>query len=103
MRARGVLCISVAADEGFGLPPLEAMYCGCPVITSHEAALPEVCGDAALYCDAHSAEDIAAKIAYLMDDADARRRMRLKGREHAQKFRWNKAATELLRVLREIG
>lgn len=89
--------------EGFGLPPLEAMYCGCPVITSREGALPEVCGDSALYCDARSSEDIAAKIAYLMDDVDARRKMRVKGREHAQKFRWNEAATELVRVLREVG
>jgi len=89
--------------EGFGLPPLEAMYCGCPVISSREAALPEVCGDSALYCDARSSEDIAAKIAYLMGDVNARRRMRVQGREHAQKFRWSEAATELLRVLRKLG
>ena len=88
--------------EGFGLPPLEAMYCGCPVITSSEGALPEVCGDVALYCDARSVEDIAAKISHLMGDVTARRTMRLKGRVHAQRFRWNDAATELLRVLRKI-
>lgn len=88
--------------EGFGLPPLEAMYCGCPVIASREGALPEVCGDFALYCDARSAEDIAAKIAHLMGDADARQTMRMRGREHAQKFRWKEAATDLLRVLRGL-
>ena len=48
-------------------------------------------------------EDIAAKIAYLMGDVNARRRMRVQGREHAQKFRWSEAATELLRVLRKLG
>jgi glycosyltransferase involved in cell wall biosynthesis len=89
--------------EGFGLPPLEAMYCGCPVITSREGALPEVCGDSALYCDARSAEDIAAKIAHLMGDVDARRRMRVAGREHAHKFRWKEAAAELIHVLRRLG
>ena len=89
--------------EGFGLPPLEAMYCGCPVIASREAAVPEVCGDAALYCDARSVEDIAAKIEYLMGDVEVRQEMRRKGREHAKRFSWNAAATELLRVLREIG
>jgi glycosyltransferase involved in cell wall biosynthesis len=89
--------------EGFGLPPLEAMYCGCPVIASREGALPEVCGDAVLYCDARSVEDIAAKISCLMSDVDARKTLRVKGREHAQKFRWKDSATELLRVLRRIG
>jgi glycosyltransferase involved in cell wall biosynthesis len=88
--------------EGFGLPPLEAMYCGCPVITSSDGALPEVCGDAALYCDARSVDDIAAKIAYLMGNVSARRTMRVNGKAHAQRFRWNDAAAELLRVLREI-
>ncbi|NYH27172.1 MULTISPECIES: glycosyltransferase family 4 protein [Paraburkholderia] len=88
--------------EGFGLPPLEAMYCGCPVIASSEGALPEVCGDAALYCDASSVDDIAAKIAYLMGDVTRRHAMCLKGREHAKQFRWSDSATELLRVLREI-
>lgn len=89
--------------EGFGLPPLEAMYCGCPVIVSREASLPEVCGDAARYCDAHSAEDIAANIAQLMDDIDQRRDMRVKGRAHAQQYRWDASAARLLRVLRQIG
>ncbi|MEO0855017.1 MAG: glycosyltransferase family 1 protein, partial [Cyanobacteria bacterium J06648_11] len=48
--------------EGFGLPPLEAMSCGCPVIVSQAASLPEVCGDAALYCDPHDPGDIADKM-----------------------------------------
>jgi len=88
--------------EGFGLPPLEAMYCGCPVIVSDEASLPEICGEAAVYCNAHSAGDIAAKISHLMNDMALRERMRIKGRAHAQQFRWSRAAAELLRVLRGI-
>ena len=51
--------------EGFGLPPLEAMAAGCPVIASSAASIPEICGDAALYCDPHSSEDIAGKIRLL--------------------------------------
>ncbi|WP_323073561.1 glycosyltransferase family 4 protein [Mycetohabitans endofungorum] len=89
--------------EGFGLPPLEAMYCGCPVIVSREASLPEVCGDAALYCDAHDVADIAAKIVELMGDVEQRRAMREKGRAHAQQYRWDTSAGRLLRVLRQFG
>ncbi|KAG0189733.1 hypothetical protein DFQ28_003056 [Apophysomyces sp. BC1034] len=89
--------------EGFGLPPLEAMYCGCPVIASREASLPEVCGDAALYCDAHDAADIAAKVAELMGDVEQRRVMRLKGRAHAQQYRWDVSASRVMRVLRQFG
>ncbi|KVE38716.1 glycosyl transferase family 1 [Burkholderia sp. TSV86] len=89
--------------EGWGLPPVEAMYCGCPVIASREASLPEACGDAALYCDAHDAADIAAKIAQLMGDAALRGELREKGRKHSAQFRWDIAATQLVNVLRQFG
>jgi len=89
--------------EGFGLPPLEAMYCGCPVIASREASLPELCGDAAVYCDAHSVDDIADKIVALMTDVELRRSLRERGRAHAQTYRWDDAAMEMIRVLREVG
>lgn len=85
--------------EGFGLPPLEAMYCGCPVIVSTEASLPEVCGDAAMYCDARSIDDIAAKITLMMSDAELRQMYREKGLRHAQFYRWDRAASMLLQVL----
>ncbi|CAG9231653.1 glycosyltransferase family 4 protein [Burkholderia vietnamiensis] len=86
--------------EGFGLPPLEAMRCGCPVIASHEGSLPEVCGGAALLCDAYSPPDIAAAIARVMDDADLRDRLRVLGREHAQRYSWQRSARALLEILR---
>ncbi|MEM5344688.1 glycosyltransferase family 4 protein [Paraburkholderia azotifigens] len=82
--------------EGFGLPPLEAMYCGCPVIVSREASLPEVCGDAAVYCDAYSVEDIAEKMTAMMNDAQMRAMYRTRGREHAGQFQWSKSASRLL-------
>ncbi|WP_407655504.1 glycosyltransferase family 4 protein [Burkholderia alba] len=88
--------------EGFGLPPLEAMSCGCPVIASREASLPEACGDAALYCDARDSADIAARIAQLMGDAGLRQRLRDEGRAHAGQFRWDRAAKQLIGVLRAL-
>lgn len=85
--------------EGFGLPPLEAMSCGCPVIVSREASLPEVCGNAAMYCDAHSVDDIVDKVTQMMDDAAARESWRERGREHARGFRWERSAHQLLDIL----
>ncbi len=85
--------------EGFGLPPIEAMYCGCPVIVSNEPSLIEVCGDAALYCDARSSDDIAAKISLMMSDNELQQRFREKGLRHAQQYRWDRAASKLLQVL----
>jgi glycosyltransferase involved in cell wall biosynthesis len=85
--------------EGFGLPPLEAMYCGCPVIASARTSIPEVCGDAAMYCDATSADDIAAKIAHMMSDADLRRNYRAMGLRHAREFRWEGSAQKVLEIL----
>lgn len=90
--------------EGFGLPPLEAMSCGCPVIVSREASLPEVCGNAAMYCDAHSLDDIVDKVRQMMDDAALRETWRERGRAHARNFRWDRSARQLLDVLeRELA
>ena len=85
--------------EGFGLPPLEAMYCGCPVIASTRTSLPEVCGDAALYCDVTSVDDIASKIGQMMSDSHLRERYRIEGVEHARKYRWDRSAQRLLYIL----
>ncbi|SIT43931.1 Glycosyl transferase group 1 [Paraburkholderia ribeironis] len=85
--------------EGFGLPPLEAMYCGCPVIASSRTSIPEACGDAAMYCDAISADDIAAKILRMMSDAQLRERYRIMGLAHAREFRWERSAQKVLEIL----
>lgn len=74
--------------EGFGLPPLEAMACGCPVIVSNAASLNEVCGAAALYCDPNSQEDIADKIGLLLTDETLREKLCETGRLRAAKFLW---------------
>ncbi len=86
--------------EGFGLPPLEAMYCGCPVVVSRHAALTEACGDAAMYCDAESVEDIAQKIERMLSDDALRARYRAAGLRHAGAHGWDRAASELMKILR---
>ncbi|MET3229746.1 UNVERIFIED_ORG: glycosyltransferase involved in cell wall biosynthesis [Burkholderia sp. 1263] len=85
--------------EGFGLPPLEAMYCGCPVIASTRTSIPEACGDAAMYCDATSVDDIAEKISLMMTDEALRQRYRAKGLLHAREYRWDRSAQKLLDIL----
>jgi glycosyltransferase involved in cell wall biosynthesis len=81
--------------EGFGLPPLEAMQCGCPVIVSDRAAMPEVCGEAALYCNPEDVADIARQLRRVLDSAALRAEMRERGRARARLFSWQKAADQL--------
>jgi len=88
--------------EGFGLPPLEAMYCGCPVIASRQASLPEVCGDAALYCDAASVDDIAQKIEQMLASPELRERCRQRGLKRARAHGWREAADQLSDALAHI-
>jgi len=81
--------------EGFGLPPIEAMACGCPVIVTHVASLPEVCGDAAFYInDPSDEEEIAWKMEVFLESSELRNKFRLKGIEHTKKFDWRKSAEE---------
>lgn len=87
--------------EGFGLPPLEAMACGCPVVVSNAASLPEVCGDAAVYCDPRSTEDLASKILTVMRDSDLQNSLRRRGPERAALFTWEKTARQTLKLYQE--
>jgi glycosyltransferase involved in cell wall biosynthesis len=87
--------------EGFGLPPLEAMSCGCPVVVSNAAALPEVCGEAAVYCDPHDPADIARSIMRVMEDDALREDLRRRGYAQAREFTWDRSARLLIDVLRE--
>lgn len=88
--------------EGFGLPPIEAMACSCPVIVSNSASLPEVCGDAAVYCDPYSVEDLAHKIEMLLAEKGLQEVMRLKGIERAKRFSWDKAAKKTCEVIEDL-
>ena len=81
--------------EGFGLPPLEAMHCGCPVLVSDRASLPEVCGEAAVYCDPDDPADIAQQIRRILTSTVLRSELRAAGLEHARQFSWSRSAAAL--------
>jgi glycosyltransferase involved in cell wall biosynthesis len=78
--------------EGFGLPPVEAMSCGCPVVAADTSSIPEVCGEAALYCDPDDPGDIAEKINRLDKEEGLRKRLVAKGRERAALYTWDACA-----------
>ena len=88
--------------ESFGFPVLEAMACGTPVVCSREGALSEVGGDAVLYCDPYSVEDICDKIEQVLDDQRVQEQMIAKGLERAKGFSWEKSAKEHIRVFKEV-
>ena len=89
--------------EGFGLPVLEAMKYGCPVITSNVSSLPEAGGDAAEYVNPEDVQDIAGKIEKVLGSEKLRKEMREKGYKHIKKFSWEKAAKETVDVLVQLG
>jgi len=89
--------------EGFGLPPLEAMACGCPVITSNTSSIPEVVGDAAIQVNPESVDDLALAMETVLGSATARDEMRQSGLARAAEFSWEKCARETLEVYRELA
>ncbi|MBK7259367.1 MAG: glycosyltransferase family 4 protein [Ignavibacteriae bacterium] len=86
--------------EGFGLPPLEAMTAGCPVITTRETSLPEVCGEAAVYIDPDDTRSFAEALLSIETDAHLRERLRAAGFAQAATFTWEEAAATFLGALR---
>lgn len=88
--------------EGFGIPPLEAMSAGTPVITSNLSCLPEVLGDAALYCDPYDIEDIAAKMQELARSYHLKKTLREAGFKQVKKYSFTKMARETLQLYREV-
>jgi glycosyltransferase involved in cell wall biosynthesis len=87
--------------EGFGIPPLEAMQCGCPVLAARAASIPEVCGDAALYFNPLSPSELAAVLMQVATNEPLRKQMRERGYEQANRFSWEAGARQLLDVCRK--
>ncbi|RDU37556.1 glycosyltransferase family 1 protein [Neobacillus piezotolerans] len=88
--------------EGFGLPPLEAMSSGCPVIASNRASLPEVLGDSALFCDPENPRDIAEKIEILLNNHNIRAVYQQRGLEKSRQYSWERCGKELIEVITEV-
>ena len=89
--------------EGFGLPVVEAMACGCPVVCSDATSLPEIAGDAGILFDPRSVEDMADAIAAVWTDEEQRIRMRERGLARARLFSWHNTASKTLEVYRRVG
>jgi glycosyltransferase involved in cell wall biosynthesis len=89
--------------EGFGLPPLEAMASGTPVITSSMSSLPEVVGEAAMLVNPENVFDIARGIKEVLLNDDLRAKLTVEGRIHAAKYSWKSTAQQVLEIYREIA
>lgn len=99
---RGALAfVFVSFSEGFGLPGLEAMSAGVPVVAAKAASLPEIYGDAARYCDPHAVESIAGALEEVASNDDLRDRLIRLGRLRAARFSWRRTAEQTLGVYRE--
>ncbi|MCI8316861.1 MAG: glycosyltransferase family 4 protein [Lachnospiraceae bacterium] len=88
--------------EGFGIPPLEAMACGTPVIVSNADALLEAVGENAIYFCPMNAEELCKKINYLLENQDLREKLSFSGRKWAEKHSWKKAGEKLTAVLETV-
>jgi glycosyltransferase involved in cell wall biosynthesis len=100
----GALCfVYPSYFEGFGLPPLEAMQCGAPVIAGNRTSLPEVVGDAGLLFDPFDTDALAAALARMIDDANLRAHLRVKGIERARRFSWRKTAQLTLQAYNRVA
>lgn len=88
--------------EGFGLPPLEAMQCGTPVIAANNSSLPEVIGDAGILIPASDETALIASMSRLLRDADARTRLSEKGLERSKRFDWERCADQTIRVFESL-
>ena len=82
--------------EGFGLPPLEAQDCGCPILVSNRTSLPEIFGSSAIYCDPENIDDIADKLRTLIEDRELQAKLKTAGKKNSRRFNWNNSAKKII-------
>lgn len=95
--------VFTSLSEGWGLPPLEAMANGAPVVSSDASVMPEVYGPAAHYCNARDPKDVAQKISEVLDDKKLREKLISAGHKQLKKYSWDKMAEETLGVYRTVS
>ncbi len=100
--SESIALVFASIDEGFGLPPLEAMAFGCPVISSNAAAMPEVLGDAALYFDPFSVSELVHRLEQVWVDLELREKLRALGTARQQSYSWKRNAEQTLAVYERI-
>jgi glycosyltransferase involved in cell wall biosynthesis len=98
-----VLFVLPSLYEGFGIPLLEAMACGTPVIAADNSSLPEVVGDAGILVNAHDADALAEAMQQLLGDSEQRRELARRGLARARQFTWQHASQQLLSTYRHVG
>lgn len=89
--------------EGFGIPPLEAMYWGCPTIVSNIPSLREVCGNASIYADPYSSESIRLAIQQVVDNEDVKRDIVARGRDRIKKYSWQNSAQIVAEIINKLN
>ncbi|MFK3841206.1 glycosyltransferase family 4 protein [Serratia sp. NPDC087055] len=88
--------------EGFGIPPLEAQACGCPVLASDKASIPEILGDSALYFDPFDESEIVKAMEIIIKDDDLRNELIRRGNENIKRFSWQASAEKLIKAVRGV-
>jgi len=88
--------------EGFGIPLLEAMACGCPIVASNTSSLPEVAGDAAIYCDPNNTDSIAQSIYQVVNNEELQRSLKTIGTEQVKHFTYEVSANKVIKICNEI-
>ena len=88
--------------ESFGIPPIVAQACGCPVLCSGTTSLPEICGSGALYFDPTNIYDIETKIELILDNKNLRNELRAKGFENVKRFSWEESAHKIINLVNKL-